>query len=188
MKFIRENAQSIVMILFLLIIGIMLLVNPVSFAVMMIKIAGLGLFVVGVVNLIKYFQAKPEVAAKGMNFFVGAVMISVGAFAFFATGWFVSVFPVLAVLYGLLQIALGFLETQHAIDALRMKEDYWWMRAISAAISLLFGFIIACNPGLTFISIWVFTGITLIIDACVALTALILQYRKGSGQAQAADQ
>ena len=188
MKFIRENAQSIILILFLLVIGIMLLVNPVAFAALIIKIAGLGLIIVGAVNLVKYFQAEPDVAAKGMNFFVGAVMISVGVFAFFATGWFVSVFPILAVLYGLMQIALGYLEAQHAIDALRMKEGYWWMRAISAVISLLFGFIITCNPGITFISIWVFTGITLIIDACVALTTLILQYRKGSGQAQAADQ
>ena len=39
MKFMRENSASVLTVLFLVIVGILLLVNPVTFGIVIIKIA-----------------------------------------------------------------------------------------------------------------------------------------------------
>lgn len=178
MKFLKENWTSILTILFMIVVGILLLVNPATFGVVIIKIVGVLLAVLGVYDLIKYFRAKPEEAAKGTAFYSGAILITVGLFCFFGSDWFVDVFPVLAVLYGLFQVLIGFRKLQRTVDALRMKQPMWYLKAISAGISLLFGFLIAFNPNMTMMSIWVFTGVTMIIEGVFDAVALGMQIKK----------
>ena len=178
MKFIKENWASLLTILFLVLVGILLLVEPGTFGAVIIRAAGILFTALGVNDLIKYFRADPGEAAKGSAFCSGMTMLSVGCFCFFGSGWFVSVFPVLAVLYGLFQILIGFRKAQRTADAIRMKKPLWYLKAISAGISLLFGLIIVLNPGMTFMSIWVFTGITLIIEGVFDAVSLFLQQKK----------
>ena len=178
MKFIKENWTSLLTILFLVLVGILLLVEPGTFGAVIIRAAGILFTVLGVYDLIKYFRAEPAEAAKGQGFSSGVTIVSIGCFCIFCSGWFVSVFPVLAVLYGLFQILIGFRKAQRTADAIRMKKPLWYLKAISAGISLLFGLIIVLNPGMTFMSIWVFTGITLIIEGVFDAVSLFLQQNK----------
>ena len=178
MKFIKENVNALLTILFLILIGILLLVDPATFGITIIKVAGVLFVALGVFDLVKYFRAEPSEAAKGQGFSSGAAMISIGCFCFFGSGWFKDAFPVLAVLYGLFQILIGFRIAQRTVDALRTKRPMWYLKAISAGISLLFGFIIVLNPGMTFMSIWVFTGITLIIEGVFDAASLFLHQKK----------
>ena len=178
MKFIKENWASLLTILFLVLVGILLLVDPATFGITIIKVAGILFAALGVFDLVKYFRAEPAEAAKGSAFYSGLTMLSAGCFCFFGSGWFVSVFPVLAVLYGLFQILIGFRKAQRTVDALRLKKPLWYLKAISAGISLLFGFIIVLNPGMAFMSIWVFTGVTLILEGVFDAVSLFLQQKK----------
>ena len=82
----------------------------------------------------------------------------------------------LAVVYGLLQIAVGFVKVQKTVDALRMHWPLWQLSAVSALISLLFGFIIVLNPGMVLMSIWTFTGVTLIIEGVFDAAVLIVTF------------
>ena len=45
-------------------------------------------------------------------------------------------------------------------------------------ITLLFGFIIVLNPCMAFMSIWVFTGVTLILEGVFDAVALFMQQKK----------
>ena len=54
----------------------------------------------------------------------------------------------------------------------------WWLRAISAGISLISGFIIALKPEMTWIDIWVFTGTTMIIEGMLDAAAMVCRMRK----------
>ena len=110
-------------------------------------------------------QDEAEAAAKGQDFFIGIIAILGGLFCVIKTSWFLSVFPTLAVIYGLLQLVLGFSKVQRMVDFLRMKFSLWYLPAISALIYLVFGFIIVLHPDMTFMSIWVFTGVTMILEA-----------------------
>ncbi len=178
MKYLKENWSSILTTVFLIVVGILLLVNPGTFAIIIIKIAGVLLAALGVFDLVKYFRAAPEEAAKGSSFFSGAVMITAGFICIFSGSWFIAVFPVLAVIYGVFQILLGFRKLQRTVDALRMKHPLWWLKCISAVISLLFGFIIAANPEMTLIGIWVFIGLTMIIEGIFDAVAMGVQLAK----------
>lgn len=178
MKFIRQNWVAIITILFMVLVGILLLVNPATFAIGIIKIAGVVLFLWGIFDLIRYFRTPADTAAKGSAFFSGITMVTLGVYCFLGSDWFVTVFPVLAVLYGLFQVLIGFRKLQHMVDALRLGRPLWWLRAISAGITLLFGFLIAFNPTMTMMSVWAFTGITLIIEGFFDAALLAATYKK----------
>ncbi len=178
MKFLKENWANLLTIVLLIAAGILLLVNPSSFGLIIIQAVGVVLFIYGIVNIVKYFKASPEEAAKGYTFSTGAILISSGAFCFFSSGWFKDTFPILAVLYGLFQILIGFIKLQRTVDALRAKDSLWYMRAISTVMSLLFGLLIVMNPDMTMMSIWVFTGITLIIEGVFDAVTLYLQEKE----------
>ena len=178
MKFLKENWAAIVTILFMLLVGVLLLVNPATFAIGIIKVAGAVLLLWGVYDLIRYFRTPAAAAARGSTFFSGITMITGGAYCIFGSDWFVNVFPVLAVLYGIFQVLIGFRKLQRVVDALRLGRPLWWLRAISAGITLLFGFLIAFNPTMTMMSVWVFTGITLIIEGVFDAVLLVAAYKK----------
>ena len=161
----KKHMRELIIIVFLLVVGILLLVNPTAFASWLVKAAGLFLMVLGILRIIRYFRVEAEVASKGQDFFVGIIAILGGLFCVIKTSWFLSVFPTLAVIYGLLQLVLGFSKVQRMVDFLRMKFSLWYLPAISALIYLIFGFIIVLHPEMTLMSIWVFTGVTMILEA-----------------------
>ncbi len=86
MKFIKENLNALLTILFLVLIGILLLVDPSTFGITIIRMAGILFAALGIFDLIKYFRANPEEAAKGQGFSSGVTMISIGCFCIFGSG------------------------------------------------------------------------------------------------------
>ena len=177
MKFLKENWSSCLTVVFLIVVGVLLLVDPATYSVVILKVAGILLAALGVYDILKYFRAKPEEAAKGSGFYSGAIMITAGLFCVFGGKWYQDVFPVLAVLFGVFQILIGYRKLQQMVDALRMKKALWWMKAISAGISLLFGFIITASPYMKLMSIWVFTGLTMIIEGVFDAVGMFMQNR-----------
>ncbi len=175
--FFKKHWVELLTILASFIVGILLLANPVRFAIAIIRIAGIVLVALAVLDFLRYFRAKPEEAAKGSAFYSGMLETSVGLFCIFGSGWFLGAFPILAVLYGLFQVLMGFRKTQRMVDALRLKQNSWVMKAISAGITLLFGFVIVFNPGMTLMSVWVFTGLTMILEGIFDAVALFIQER-----------
>ena len=178
MKFLKENWSSLLTTMFLIVLGILLLVNPDLYSTIILQIAGILLAVLGIYDLIKYFRTEPEQAAKGSGFYSGAIMITAGIFCLFSGSRLKEAFPILAALYGVFQILLGYRKLQRMVDALRMKDELWWLKGISAGISLLFGFIIALNPEMKLIGIWAFTGLTLIIEGIFDAVAMVFVLKK----------
>ena len=115
---------SIITRLFMILVGILLLVNPATFAIGIIKVAGVVLFLWGIYDLIRYFRTPADVAARGSAFFSGITMVTLGAYCLFGSDWFVTVFPVLAVLYGLFQVLIGFRKLQRVVDAINDQEGW----------------------------------------------------------------
>ena len=95
MKILKENWSSLLTMLFLIVVGILLLVNPDLYSTIIIQIAGVLLAALGIFDLIKYFRAAPEDAAKGSGFYSGAIMITAGVFCLFSGNRFKEAFPLL---------------------------------------------------------------------------------------------
>ena len=173
-KYIKENWTGILTALFLIVVGILLLVNPSTFATAILKVAGAVLILFGGWEIFKYFRTDAAEAAKGSGFSSGMTLITGGAICIFSGNWIAQAFPVLAVAYGVMQVLFGYQKLQKMVDMLRAKSPAWWLMAISAGISILFGFLIALNPNMTIMSIWVFTGITMIFEGVFDFVAMYL--------------
>ena len=177
MKFLKTYWPAILTSLFMVAVGVFLLVDPEGFTISVIRLGGLLFLVLGVYDIIRYFSADPMEGMKGTGFFSGLMMIAGGCFCFFKTGWILNAFPVLAVIYGIFQILIGFRKVQRLVDAVRLKMSGWPLIAISAAVTMVFGCWIVLNPGMAWISVWKFTGIAMIIEGVLDLVLIIMQSR-----------
>lgn len=183
MKNVRESLSTILLSLFELIVGILLLISPVSFTTGIITTTGIVLMVVGVITLIQYFRTKAAEAAAGQLMFKALVCLLVGAFCTFRSGWFIATFPLLTMLYGVVILLTGISKVQWTVDMLRQKKKRWWLAAIGAVISIICAVVIFSNPFTSTTVLWMFTGISLIVEAVMDIAILIASSIVNRGEA-----
>ena len=177
MNYLKKNWPTLLTALFMIVIGILLLIDPMGFTTGIIKCAGVLLILLGIYDMIKYFRTEPVEAMKGTGFFSGLAMMAGGAFCVFGTQWFSEAFPMMAVLYGIFQIMVGFRKLQGMVDAMRLKIRSWWLLGISAAVTLLLGFWVASNPNTVVLGAWTFAGVSMIIEGVLDIVISFLTYR-----------
>ena len=161
----KRNLGSVAMSLAEIIIGILLLVNPVAFTSGIIVAFGIVLMITGIGTAIKYFRTEPEEAAVSQILVKGLLMLLAGIFCAFNSHWFIATFPVLTLVYGVVILVTGITKLQWTVDIIRMKRCKWLWMAISAAISIICGITVITTPFKTTAVLWMFIGIALIIDA-----------------------
>ena len=178
MKFLKNHFADIGMFLLEILVGVLLLINPVGFTSGIIMGAGLVLLLVGIVCIIKYFRAEPQEAAKSQNLMKGLIALLAGSFCALRSEWFVVTFPVITLIYGVVILITGLGKIQWTVDILRQKKPRWFLCALSALVSTACGLVIIAAPFTTTAVRWMFTGIGLIVDACFDIVALIFTNRK----------
>lgn len=161
----KRSLSSVGMSLAEIIVGILLLMNPVAFTSGIIVAFGIVLMIMGVSKTVKYFLTEPEEAAVGQILVKGLLLLLAGVFCAFNSRWFIATFPVITLVYGAVILITGITKIQWTIDIIRMKRSKWIWVAISALISVLCGIVIICNPFSSTAVLWMFTGISLIVDA-----------------------
>ncbi len=173
MKTKNRSLNSILLGCLELLVGVLLLVNPEGFAAGIFIALGVVLGILGLRFIILYFRTDAQEAALSHNLVIGLGCIAAGAFSGFGSRWIVSVFAAMPVLYGLLLFGAGLIKLQATVDMLRLKQDKWYLTAVSAVLSVGCGVVIILNPfGVTKI-LWGFTGGALIAAALVELITVI---------------
>ena len=175
---IKRNLSSVAMSLAEIVIGILLLVNPVGFTSGIIVAFGFVLMIMGIGTTIKYFRTAPEEAAVSQILMKGLLELLGGAFCAFNSHWFIATFPVLTLVYGVVILVTGITKLQWTVDIIRMKRSKWLWMAISAAISIVCGITVITNPFSTTTVLWMFIGISLIVDAVFDMTCGIFGNRE----------
>ncbi|MGM9614764.1 MAG: HdeD family acid-resistance protein [Oscillospiraceae bacterium] len=178
MNVLKQNAGSIFLCIFEVVIGILLLLNPVAFTTGIIIAVGIVLFVLGLRDAIHYFRMEAAEAAGTQGLLKGLILSAAGLFCMFRSRWFIAVFPVLSVIYGLFILMTGFGKVQWTFDMLRMKKKKWFLAAISAVVTLLCAAVILKNPFTSSVVLWKFTGIFLIVEAVIDVVSVIVNTRK----------
>lgn len=174
MKFLKENSVNLLITLFELVIGILLLINPVGFTTGIIIAAGAVLLVIGIADIVFYWR-KPFTEATHQKYLAkGLTLTAAGLFCICFSRWFIETFPLLTFLYGLLLLVFGFYKVQWSVDLLRQKNKRWWMGALSAAASLIFSAVIIANPFASSVAIWYFVAIALIVEAVADLVVVLM--------------
>lgn len=174
MRFLITNFGGILMCLFEVLVGILLLMNPVGFTSGIIIGAGLFFVVSGLVSIATYFRTEPEEAAKRQTLVKGLVALLAGVFCAFKSEWFIVTFPVLTLIYGVVILITGLGKVQWMVDAIRLKKGKWFLAAISALLSIVCGVVIITSPFSSTAVLWMFTGISLIIEAIFDVVVLFL--------------
>lgn len=160
------------------IIGILLLVNPIGFTSGIIVAFGIILMIMGIHKTVKYFRTEPEEGAVSQILVKGLLLLLAGVFCTFNSHWFIATFPVLTLMYGVVILISGITKIQWTIDIIRMKRSKWAWMAISAAISLICGVAIITNPFSTTAVVWMFIGISLIVEAVFDMIGSIFGNRE----------
>lgn len=170
----KENTNGLVMILFEMIVGILLLINPVGFTSGIIMAAGIVLLVLGIVEIIKYFRTNVKEAALGQTLVKGIVAVLAGGFCAFKTEWFIVTFPVLTIIYGVGILLTGIGKIQMTVDMVRQKNKKWFWAAINAVVSIVCAIVILKSPFTSTTILWIFTGASLIAEGVLDIVTLIM--------------
>lgn len=173
-KKVNSGNSSLLMSIVEIVIGVLLLINPVGLTSVIIIALGVAMAVMGIVQIIGYFRTDAQEASKGNKLSKGILFLVLGLFCAFKSGWFIATFPVITILYGILIMVAGVCKLQQAVDMVRVKQKYWFVALISAMLTLLFAALIIFNPFASTTVLWTFTGITLIIEAVLDIITYIL--------------
>lgn len=177
----KGNFNGIIVCLFEILVGILLLIDPVAFTTGIISVAGIILLIVGVISIFKYFKSDAKLAALGQYLAKGLMALLAGLFCIFNSGWFIATFPVLTIIYGALVLVEGLVKTQLVVDMIRMKKKKWGFALVSAVLSIVCAYIILDNPFASVAALWMFTGIVLIAEAIIDIVTMIISGSKIQG-------
>ncbi len=173
MSKVSRNAGNLIMCLAEIVIGVLLLIDPVGFTNTIIILLGVLLAIVGVKNIITYFRTDPETAVWQNSLASGLLLTGGGLFCIFKSEWFFAAFPLLTVFYGVLILLSGISKIQWAVDLLRSKQKYWFVALLGAILSIVFAVIILRNPFTSTAALWMFIGISLIVEAVADVLSFI---------------
>lgn len=165
---------SIVLCILEIVVGVLLLINPVGFTSGIIIGAGVLMVLGGLTSIVRYFMIKPEVAAQKQLLFKGILAILGGAACILKYEWFIGAFPLLTVLYAIAMLILAAAKVQRMADLRRAKAFRWYMPGISAALAAVLATVILINPFGAVAAVWTFVAISLIAEAIVEIVTIAL--------------
>lgn len=173
MKKVNLGVSGLFMSIVEIIIGILLLINPVGFTSGIIITLGIVLTIVGLSQTVQYFRSDAYEAAQKGSLTKGILLIGLGLFCAIKYEWLIKTFPVITILYGVLILVVGVSKLQQAMDMVRLKLKYWFLALISALLTLGFAILIICNPFASTTVLWIFIGVTLIVEAVMDVVTFI---------------
>ena len=173
-----KKVNSLVLCIAELLIGILLLIKPVGFTSGIVICVGIGMMIKGIIDVIGYFRAPAHEASMQRGLSRGLVCLLIGGFCAFRYQWLLSAVPFLGVVYAVMLLLLGIEKIQTTVDERRRGNEKWFYPAISAAISVVCAIIIFLNPFTTTVYLWMFTGISLIVEAVMDIVSFAMNQKK----------
>lgn len=116
LKFVENNRTRLMMSAAELFVGVLLLFRPRGFTMLVLIALGLWLLATGLMRIRKYFKLEPVLAAHGNLLSSGLIMSLAGVFCVLRRAWIAELFPVLALLYGVILLLAGLCKAQMAVD------------------------------------------------------------------------
>ena len=100
MRAIQKNGGSILMCVLEILLGVLLLIDPLGFTSAISIALGAALIVAGIVFIVRYFRAGAAQGALTHGLSKGLLLLLAGLFCVLRSKWFVATFPLLTILYG----------------------------------------------------------------------------------------
>lgn len=174
MKITKKTLTGFLFCLLELIVGLMVLIYSKGFNKFVISVAGIGLILYGLLQVVRYYRSEPKAAAQNRYLMKGLLILSCGCFCAFRASWFVVVLPSFAFALGVCVFILGLVKIQKAMDMVRMDNKKWYVAFIDAAVSLACAATVLNGPYATKKVFWILTGIILMLIAAADAALLYL--------------
>ena len=155
-----------------LVIGILIFVDFAKFTSSIILVLGIILCVLALRCLFLYFRADAKTAVLGNQFLFGTLLLTAGVYCAVWSDNFTQTVPVLSI-YGMGILLTGMIKLQETMNKLRLKYERWYISGISALLALVFSGIILWNPFSDESALWIFIGITLVVEALLDLCSVL---------------
>lgn len=164
-----------------IIVGVLLMADPIVFTAGIITAAGILLLLTGAFTILRYFRMNPMEAQLEQGLVKGICAILGGLLCVFKKEWIITTFPLLTVLYGLVILFTGIMRIQWAVDMMRIKKEQWHMAAAGAGVSIVLATVILLNPFKTTVVLWRFVAVSMIIGAVMDLVILVFINQDNKG-------
>lgn len=144
MKLLKELKWDALMkgILYIL-LGVVALVIPETMEKTLGYLIGIVLIVAGAVSMICYLLRDAHQNYYHNDFVYGLLSIAVGCVVLYKVELIISLVPFIL---GLLVLASGCTKLQDVIDMKRMEYGNWIAMLVLAAINIILGIVLICNP------------------------------------------
>ncbi len=168
------KSGSIITCVLEIVVGVLLMIDPVGFTSGIIVGCGVLLCLTGVLSVVRYFMMRPELAAQKQLLFKGILLVMAGAVCITKHDWFIGAFPLLTVLYAIAMLILAAAKLQKMADMKRLRSPHWYMPGISALMAAVLGAVILINPFGAVAAVWTFAAISLIAEAIVEIITIAI--------------
>lgn len=128
---------------FLLVLGVLLVVNPDTSMITICRILGGCVLAFGVIKIVLYFVREVEGVAIRYDFAVGAFCVILGAMLLWRAPTMVGF---LSVVIGLLILVDSVFKLQVAIDSRRMGATTWWVTLLFTCVCMVMGGLLVFDP------------------------------------------
>ena len=176
MEKLKKHLPMIIIIALELVVGILLFISPELFTKAMSIIIGIALLGLGIFFLVRIFTGRETGPMSWLAIVISVVAMTVGVFCTF---FFDKVIAIVGVFYGLMLIIAAIVKVKAYFDFNRAGIYASPLRLIGAFVSLVLGVLILINPFKAIETFWVFTGISLIVQAILDVVTLVLKLNSG---------
>lgn len=170
MKKLLKNANSGIICLIEIIVGILLLVNPTAFISYILIIAGAFIAISGIISGIKYFLSSADEGEESQGLSKALVSVTIGAFLMIRNNIASEAIGIISLVFGAAILYTGYTKLQKAVDKIRRKQLFI-VALISAAVTILCAVLVL--TGVVENIIWIFIGVALIVEAAIDLADII---------------
>ena len=174
MKFTQKLLTKFLFCLLELVLGFTVLIYSDGFSKFVIVIAGIGLILYGLLQVIRYYQTEPKIAAQKGYLLKGLLFLSGGCFCAFRSAWFVTILSSFFFLLGVCVFLFGIVKIQKAMDMIRLDHKKWYYAFIDAAVTLACSATVLNGPYSTKKVFWILNGLLLILVAAADAAMLVL--------------
>lgn len=163
----KHEILSIFVSIFMICIAILLIKNPVASLRTIVIVFGIGLAVLGLVEIISYVFLPKEERVFSNDVLEGIFAILLGVLMIAWKERVISIFPILI---GLWIFIKSILKIQFSFLLKNVGEKGWLIILITGIVSILFGLVIFLNPAATALTVTVIAGVMLL---CTEILRLV---------------
>lgn len=183
MEFFKKNGNLVLVILFEIVVGVLVLINPMKFTSFVIIACGTAVMLVGAAGIVNYFKTKPMDHYFGTSLASGLVELAVGLVIISKSdiglgGKVMWNLGMSTLLYAASSLFAGLMKLEFTVDSIRLHSKKWFLPLISSVVSMGCAYFIYTYSFKNTNAQMRFIGIYLIVAAVYDVVCLFLTSKK----------